>query len=605
MAEDLLSYYNRELLYLRKMGAEFAEQHPKVAGRLRMSGDAVEDPHVQRLLEGVAFLNARIRAKIDDEFPELSEGLLGQLYPHYLAPIPSMAIAQLTGPPDQTKPVTIPAGLEIVTEPVAGETCRFRTTQAVDLWPIVLESAALAGRPLPGPPAPVGSASVLRLSLSCMGKDGTFDALAPPTLRFFLRGQPAETLRLYEMILNNAVGVAIADSAFDTEPISLPADSIRPVGFDPDQGVLPYLARSPLGYRLLTEYFAFPEKFLFFDIVGLARKRARPFGQKVDLYIYFDRGSTDLERSTTAESFALGATPIVNLFSQRAEPITLTGAVAEYQITPDSRRPGALEVYSVDKVSATSPAGQMVVFAPIFGLSHAGSMRNETRFWHSSRRPALAGGHLQSETFLSFVDLDGDPSAPNDWVASVETTCSNRDLPGKLPFGGGHPHMRAARTQSAIRSITCLTAPTATLRLPNRKESVWRLISHLSLNHLSLTGPGGGAGALHEILRLYDFRDAADTRAMIDSLQTLTAVRGTARAPNQDMGVMCRGLDITMTFDEAQTSGAGVFLLASVLERFIAHYASINSFTRLTAVVNGRSGVLRRWPPRAGDQAIL
>jgi type VI secretion system protein ImpG len=604
MAEDLLSYYNRELLFLRKLGAEFADQHPKIAGRLRMSGDAVEDPHVLRLLEGVAFLNARTRAKLDDEFPELSEGLLGQLYPHYLAPIPSMAIVQLTGAPDAAERKVAPAGMEILSEPVGGEACRFRTTLPVDLWPIEIESAALAGRPLPGPAVPVGSAAVLRLSLRCATKEMTFQKLAPDSLRFFLRGQPADVLRLYELIFNNAVAIALAESSSDPNPVMLDTSAIQPVGFEADQGMLPYLARSPLGYRLLTEYFAFPDKFLFFDLTQLGAKLAHSGGRKLDLYIYFNRASVELERSVSATSFALGCTPVVNLFRHRAEPITLSDTTAEYQITPDSRRPGALEVYSVDQISATSPSGEAVTYAPLFGLTHAGAVRRETRFWHAARRSPLGGADLHSQTFLSLVDLDGDPAAPNDWVASVETTCSNGSLPGKLPFGGGHPHMRVAQEQQGVRSIICLTAPTRALRLPSRKESAWRLISHLSLNHLSLSGPGG-AEALREILRLYDFRDAAETRAMIDSLLSLKSIRGTARAPGKAMGVLCRGLDITMEFDEQLTSGGGVYLLAAVLERFVAHYASINAFTRLTAIVKGRSGVLRTWPPRAGDLALL
>lgn len=605
MPEDLLSYYNRELAFLRRQGAQFAEQHPKIAGRLRMSGDAVDDPHVLRLLEGVAFLNARLRAKLDDEFPELSEGLLNQLYPHYLAPIPSMAIVQIAGGADLPGKLVVEPGLEILTEPVAGEACRFRTTQAVNLWPIELESAAVVGRPVPGPAPPSGSVGALRLTLRCMTKEMTFQQLAPDSLRFFLRGQPAEALRLYELIFNNAITIAVAESAGDSNPLLLDPSAIRPVGFDADQGVLPYLPRSPLGYRLLTEYFAFPDKFLFFDIAGLAAKTQSAAGGKLEIYIYVNRSSVELERNTSAASFALGCTPAINLFRQRCEPITLHGATAEYLITPDSRRPGALEVYSVDRVTATSPAGEAATYSPLFGLTHSGAQRKETRFWHAMRRPANETDRPQSETYLSLVDLDGDPAAPNDWVASVETTCSNRDLPGKLPFGGGHPYLRPAEPQPGVKTVACLTAPTQTLRLPSRKESGWRLVSHLSLNHLSLSDPDGGAESLREILRLYDFRDAAETRAMINSIQSLKAVRGTARAPNRAMGVLCRGLEVSMEFDEAFTSGAGVYLLAAVLERFIAHYASINAYTRLTATLKGRTGVLHTWPPRAGDLALL
>jgi type VI secretion system protein ImpG len=606
MVDELLSYYNRELAYLRKLGAEFAEMHPKIAGRLRITGDAVEDPHVSRLLEGVAFLNARIRHKLDDEFPELTDGLLGQLYPHYLAPIPSMAIVQFRAARDLAEGYRVKAGTEIETEPVGGEPCRFRTSQEFTLWPIEIESASLTGRPLIGPvnPNAAGCVAVLRLSLRCLTDDMTFTQLAPKSLRFFLRGASAEASRLYELIFNNAVSVALADSTTDPKPVILDPSSIHPVGFGPDEGVLPYLPRSPAGYRLLTEYFAFPEKFLFFEIADLSAKLLVAAGRKLDIYLYLNRTMPELERGVSAESFALGCVPIVNLFRQRAEPIMLTETATEYHVVPDSRRPTALEVYAVDGVMATSQTGEIATYAPFFGLKHAGSVRRETRFWHAVRRPA-GGRDPANETFLMLVDLDGDPSIQVDWVGSVDTTCLNRELPGKLPFGGGHPYLRLVQETSAVDALLCLTAPTPTLRLPSRKEGAWRLISHLTLNHLSLADQQTGAESLREILRLYDFRDAAETRAVIDSVVSVRATRGVARAPEAAMGALCRGLDVTIQFDESRTSGTGVFLLAAVLERFIAHYASINAFTRLTATLKGRSGVYRTWPPRAGDLQLL
>ncbi|HEX7760601.1 MAG TPA: type VI secretion system baseplate subunit TssF [Caulobacteraceae bacterium] len=604
MPDDLLSYYNRELSYLRKLGAEFAELHPKVAGRLRMSGDVVEDPHVSRLLEGAAFLNARIRHKLDDEFPELTNGLIGHLYPHYLAPVPSMAIVQMRPAPDLTEARQVTKGTEMVSEAVAGERCRFRTTQPVTVLPIDIEAAALSGRPLIGPVSPKGCVGVLRLTLKCTNKDASFAKLAPDSLRFYLRAPQAEAQQLYELILNNTGAVAIAESLNDPRPLVLDASAIRQVGFDTEEAMIPYPARSALGYRLLTEYFAFPEKFLFFDVAGIAPKLRGMTGKTLEIFIYVNRSALELELGASKESFALGCTPVINLFQQRAEPIPVTGVAAEYQVVPDSRRPGGLEVYSIDKVSVSAPDGAVREVRPIYGLTHAGSVRKESWFWHATRRDNQFGD-AANESYISFVDLDGDPAQAADWVASVETTCTNRELAGKLPFGGGHPQMRLVREQTGVGGIACLTAPTVPLRLRNRKESVWRLVSHLVLNHLSLAEQTSGPEALREILHLYDFRGAPETRAMIDSLVGVEAQRSTARAPNRAMGVLCRGLDVTLQFDEQPTSGAGVYLLAAVLERFLAHYVSINTFTRLTAKVKGRAGVLRTWPPRAGDLTLL
>jgi type VI secretion system protein ImpG len=604
MADELLSYYNQELLYLTKLGAEFAERHPAAAGRLRMSADAVEDPHVSRLLQGVAFLNARIRRKLDDEFPELTDALLGQIYPHYLAPIPSMAIVGFGVQRDLEEPRSVRAGCEIETEAIGGEVCRFRTTQDVELWPIDIESAALTGRPLVGPTSPRGCVAVLRLTLRCMAPEMTVAQLAPDSLRFFLRGPSAEAMRLYELIFNDTAVIAVAESGNDVRPLLLDSRAIRPVGFSAGEGILPYPARSPLGYRLLTEYFAFPEKFLFFEMGGLAAKLRTVPGKSFEIYLYLNRSVTDLERNISAASFALHCVPVVNLFRHRAEAIPLTHTSVEYPVIPDSRRPAALEVYSIDTVTVTSRSGEVQPYAPFFGRTHAGAKRRGSRFWHSARR-IVGDRDSGSEVFLSFVDLQGAPAQADDEVASLETTCFNRDLPAKLPFGGGRPHLRFVQAVPGVTHIACLTAPTPTLRLPSRKEGSWRLVSHLALNHLSLVDQPDGAEALREILRLYDFRDAPETRAMIESVLKISAVRGTARAPDPSMGALCRGLDITIEFDEHRGSGTGVFLLAAVLERFVAHYASINAFTRLTATVEGRAGVLRTWPPRAGDLALL
>jgi type VI secretion system protein ImpG len=454
-----------------------------------------------------------------------------------------------------------------------------------------------------GPGSPRGSISVLRLTLRCLGPAAKLAELAPDSLRFFLRGPESEAMRLYELIFNNTAGVAIADSSTDPQPLTLDPSSILPVGFGSQEGLLPYSARSTPGYALLTDYFVFPEKYLFFEISGLAPKLASSSGSRFEIYLYFNRSANELERNISADAFALGCAPVVNLFQQRAEAIPLTQLTTEYPIIADFRRPTALEIYSIDRVNVTTRSGEVQAYAPFFGLTHASADR-EARFWHATRRPA-SGRDTGNDTFISFVDLDGDLAPPQDAVASLETTCFNCDLPAKLPFGGGRPRLNFVQKVPGVAELACLTAPTPTVRVPSRKQGAWRLVSHLTLNYLSLIDQAGGAEALREILRLYDFRDAPETRALIDCVVSVSATRGTARAPEAAMGTLCRGLDVTVAFDEERTSGSGVFLLASVLERFMAHYASINSFTRLTAVIQGRTGVLRTWPPRAGDLTLI
>jgi type VI secretion system protein ImpG len=610
MSEELLPYYNRELAYLRRLGAEFAEAYPKIAGRLRLGEDAAEDPHVERLIEAFAFLSARIRHKLDDDFPEITDALLGVLYPHFLAPIPSMAVVQFVldrGQAELTTGYPIARDAPIETDPIGGEPCRFRTCYPVTLWPVELTAAELTGPPFTAPSVPYMSktTAVLRLQLRCFAKELTFGKLAVDRLRFFLKGQAQHVFALYELLFNNVLGVALAASPADPRPALCDAACLEQVGFDREQGMIPYPARSFLGYRLLSEYFAFPSKFLFFDLL-LNRPALAAAGNKLDVFIYLNRSSRELEQNVSRETFQLGCAPVVNLFSQRAEPIPLSHAETQYRVVPDARRPLVAEVYSIDRVTATSPDNETREYAPFYSIQHGASTGRGKAFWYAARRPAgetRGPSDRGTEVFLSLVDLDFRPAAPADWVLDVETTCLNRDLPYRLPFGGGQPRLRLSQG-APLERIECLTRPTPTLRPALRRGALWRVISHLSLNHLSLGDQEDGADALREILKLYDFADSAESRSTIEGILSVRSRRVVGRTGGLRGGV-CRGVEVAVHLDEERFSGSGLFLFASLLERFAALYCSINSFSRLVVSTNKREGELRRWPPRAGETVLL
>ncbi len=612
MSDDLLPYYNRELAFIRRMGAEFAEAHPKIAGRLQLAPETAEDPHVERMIEAFAYLNARIRHKLEDDFPEITDALLSVLYPHYLAPIPSMAVARFVldrQQGDLTTGYTIERGSMVETEPVEGEPCRFRTCYPVTLWPIELVSAEIQGRPFTAPQTAYTpeAAAVLRLELVCFAKEMTFGNLAIDSLRFFLNGQAQHVYALYELVFNNTIGVALAGSPRDAEPVLLGSGCIRPVGFERDEGMLPYSARSMPGYRLLSELFTFPQKFLFFDLAGLNSEGSQRIGNKLEVFFYLSRSTADLEQNVTADVLQLGCTPMVNLYRQRAEPIALAHSETEYRVVPDARRPQANEVYSIDRVAATSPDNQQLDFQPFYSFKHASAAKQQKAFWCATRRPAgRAGGQVDrgTEVYLSLVDLGFQPSAPADWTLDVETTCLNRDLPHRLPFGRGQLRLRLAKG-GPLERIECLTRPTPTYRPALKHGALWRVISHLSLNHLSLADQEDGAHALREILKLYDFADSAETRAVIEGVVSVRSRRVVGRAGGDGHGAICRGIEVTVHFDEERFSGSGVYLFACVLERFLGLYCSVNSFSKLIATTDQREGELRRWPPRAGETVLL
>lgn len=606
MSDTLLPYYDRELTAIKRLAAEFAEQHPKIAGRLRLSADAVDDPHVARLLEGVAFLAARVHHRLDDEFPELTDALLGLLYPHYLAPMPSCVVVQLNCQASLLLPAKLPSGIAFDSEPVHGEALHYRSTSAVTLWPIEVENVRLTGLPIVAPanPAASGAAAMLRITLKCLAPDVTFNQLGVDKLRFFLRGPSNQTLPLYELLCGHTMSIAYADSAADPAPVIVPAASIQPAGFADDEALLPWSARGFSGFRLLTEYFAFPDKFLFVDFSGIDAKTLVSGGNKLEIFVYLDRAAPELERTIGQPSLALGCTPLINLFPQRCDPVRLTHTDTEYRVVPDARRPRASEVWSVTRVRENLPDGSARPWRPFHRLSESDTEPGVPGgFFHLTRR-AAAPGVPGTEVFIAPHDPAFDPDKPADTVLSVDALCVNRDLPTDLPFGGGHPRMRMIEGSAAVAAIVPVTAPTQTLRPQLRDKSFWRLISHLAVGHLSVTGGTDGANAVKEILRLYDLRETAETHLSIEALTSISSAPGVARAPGHS-GAFCRGLDIVLEFDPRSWQVAGLYLLASVLERFFALHGTLNSFTRTKAVLRGRPGTAAAWPARSGTRDLV
>ncbi|RPJ86177.1 MAG: type VI secretion system baseplate subunit TssF, partial [Acidobacteria bacterium] len=378
---------------------------------------------------------------------------------------------------------------------------------------------------------------------------------------------------------------------------------IREVGFGKDEGMLPYSSRSFLGYRLLQEYFNLPEKFLFFDLANLQPLASGRFRNQADLVLFFDNIAAPPAR---AENFLLGCVPIVNLFEQLAEPIRIDQAKTEYRVIADVRRQSTTEVYSVDSVTSISPeTGSSIDFQPFYSLKHSVEKQQSQAFWHMVRRPSERKDDLGTEVFLSLVDLGFKPTSPPTDVLTVRVTCTNRDFPGVLPFGDleGDFEMEGA---APIKRIRCLVSPTKTQRAPMRHQARWRLISHLSLNYLSLVEPGPEERPepLQEILRLYDFSESSTIRQQIDGITQIASQQVMRRLRTGQGSGFARGIEVFLQFDENRYVGSGVFLFASVLEKFLGLYVSINSFSEMIAGTKQR-GVLKRWPPRAGYQILL
>lgn len=625
MRDDLLGYYERELIFLRQMGAEFAEKYPKIAARLQLEADKCEDPHVERLVEAFAFLAGRVRLKIDDDFPEITESFLNVLYPHYLAPIPSMAIAQFSAKEGiLTTGYNIQRGTGLYSRPIKETPCRFRTSYPITLWPIEVKSAALESLD-PVDTRGKWRKAVIKLRLACLNDTSlatlkTGDTNRPiESLRFYLNGEPQAVYPLYEMLFNHVDRVEIRSiappltakltqdlTAFKKPPVVLPSTSLTQVGFGTEESLLPYRPRTFTGYGLVSEYFAFPEKFLFFDLAGLDVAARARFGSHFEIHIYL-KDVTPPHGTINTETFQLGCTPVINLFQEIAEPIRLTGKQHEYHVIPDVRRQTAMEVYSVDSVVADDPQlGKSREFHPFYSFRHAYEREIDRAFWYASRRASLRPEDPGTEVYLTLVDLGFNPHVPASSILTVHTTCTNRDLPAKLPFGGKEGVLEVEGAAPVSR-VSCLTKPTPTLRPPLRRGAQWRLISHLTLNHLSLveSGSEGTPDALQEILFLYDLTGSAVARKQVLGINRLSSRRVVRQIGMRIGSGFVRGIETSIEFDEEQYVGSGLFLFASVLERFLGLYASINSFNQLVVKTKQSEGILKQWPPRAGQQIVL
>jgi type VI secretion system protein ImpG len=600
MNDDILQYYERELTFIREMGAEFAKKYPKVAGRLLLEPDKCEDPHTERLIEAMAFLSGRIHKKIDDDFPEITESLLNILYPHYTSPIPSMSVVKFEPVKQAISPegYQIAGGTPLYSNPANGVSCRFSTGYPVRLWPVEVVSVRLSE-----PGTTVKNAQQAIVVQLKTFNNLAFSQLGWDRLRFFLNGSGQHVGHLYELLFNSVCHVECHTSNAAGKPVvtALNPRDILPVGFGPDETLIPRRPSSFPGYLHLFEYFCFPEKFHFFDLQGLDRLRRTPCGDTLEIWLYLDRqvkSNLLIDRDT----FCLNATPVVNLFSRVAEPVRITREKTEYRIIPDVRRMEATEVFTVDRVvSSTVSRETEKEYKPFYSLRHhlddAGEFGPQA-FWHIKRRPSGKKGDSGTEVFLSFSDPDFRPADPGVEIVTVNVTCTNRDLPGRIPFGrpSGDFEIESAAPVSAIK---CLIKPTFTRRPSFGGALQWRLISHLSLNYLSLVE--GGEEALREILRLYDFDNSPATRQQINGLVGVQSEFVTKRIGQS----FCRGVRVTMTFDEDKYVGGGLYLFAAVLESFIGQSVSVNSFSQLVANTLQRKERLKAWPPRNGNRILL
>ncbi|HEX2830705.1 MAG TPA: type VI secretion system baseplate subunit TssF [Burkholderiales bacterium] len=624
MDPRLLRYYNQELQHLREVGAEFSKQFPKIAARLGMEGIEVTDPYVERLLEGVAFMAARVQLKIDAEFPRFTQRLLEIVYPNYLAPMPAMLVARIEPQLDDAnlaKGFVVPRGSSLQAQTGRGDktACEFRTAHDVTLWPLEITGAEYFSF---APDLPLGALGAgqrvkggVRLRLRSTG-GLPFNKLELDRLRVFISGADEAAYKLYELCHGACIGGIV-------RPLPQPApwhellsaECVKPAGFADEEALLPVTLRSFQGYRLLQEYFAFPQRFCFFDIEELGSAVRRHAGNELEIALLFERGDPSLESVVDAANFQLFCAPAINLFPKRADRIHLSDSVSMHHVVPDRTRPMDFEVYEVTGVTGYGiGVDSEQTFHPFYSAFHTEDVRRPA-YYVSHREPRLLSEHQKqtglrtsyvgTEVFLSLVDSREAPYKTDLRQLAVTALCTNRDLPLQMPLHVGKTDFTLG-SAAPVAAIRCVKGPSKPLAPLGEGALAWRFISHLSLNYLSLldSSESDGAAALREILSLYAASADTAMKRQIDGVRSVRTKRSVRRLPYVGRIAYGRGIEVELEVDELAFQGGSAFLFGSVMEQFFSRHVAINSFTE-TALRSLARGPIMRWVPRCGQRPIL
>jgi type VI secretion system protein ImpG len=601
--EELLRYFERELVYLRRLCREFYERYPRVGGALQLSDDTCPDPHVEQLIQSVALLSARVAKRLDDSYPEFTEALLEAMFPHYLRPFPACSIVRATYPcmksAGEAPVLTIARGTEMDSKAIDGVRCCFKTAYAIILSAMSLVSArfdAIISAPSSVTLPPTAGSSLSIVLDGAAPKDQQF-------LRVYIDGEPSFCAALRDALFMRAVGAYVEAEPGRWE--ELPAVPLRPVGFAEDDALIPFDARSHSAYRVVSEYFAFQEKFNFFD-VDLAALRALlpPDCPRFTLHVALaglqpDSHSAKMLSSLSAANLLLGCSPVVNLFQRPGQPISVTHLTADYEVTADAARPQSFEVYSIDSLKMVRRRGGNEVvteFRPFYSLRHGEDATRKGHYWvlrNDDNLAVISPGH---EKRITLVDGDFNPMEVEKTSLSIALTCTNKDLPNSLKYGQAGGDLTPLRDADSY-SVRLLRRPTKTYRFAKGGQQ-WRLISHLTLNHRALSQ--GGLPAFREMLSLYNLSHSPISRRQIEGITGLEQAETVSWMRQKHGAALVHGTEMRMTVDEEAFIGSGLLLFVEVVDQFLGLYVQVNSFIELTVLSEQSNKELFRCKPRSG-----
>jgi len=608
MTQDLLRYYNEELDYVRRAGASFAKAHPKIAGALRMDQNNSDDPLVSRLIESFAFLTAKLNKQLEGDNVELAQTLLNLLYPHVLLPTPSLTMVQLNPGENLRSVVHYQKGTALSANTEQNERCQFQTCFPLDVAPLAVSQATLSRAtdlPLHHKNHRATKACV-RIGIHTTHKEVALTSLDLSTLRFYIHSQKQYANRLYEMVFNHIVEIKLYDTQ-SKQLFSLSEVELKPVGFEKDTSLFPFPSTSFDGFRLITEYSVFPEKFMFFDLTQITSLLEKVSSDQFEIWLCLDQAFSDLEMAIDQNTFALGVTPAVNLFEMQSDAIHVNHKQSSYRINIDQRQtPEYLEVYQVCGLTGWQQSGSMLDFKPLYGLKYGEKKQDNSVFWDLRYKPAWMYGEknrVGNEVELRFVDYEPDVISQA-WSVTASLLCTNRRLASELPFGGDQPKFTLHHEKSSQVIARCLRQPTVPIEPKLTNQQYWQVIASLVSAHQGLIDDDAGVSGLQAVLSNLNTAQSQELTLILQSMQSLRAQYVTTRFPNAKRLTFVRGTKLTLTFDSKHQHTSDLYLFGSVLSRFLNQYCALDSFIELAFELK-HEGEIAKWKPQFGQQPHL
>ena len=607
MKESLIKLYQNELHYLERVGADLAQKYPKIAHRLQLTDASHRDPHVERLIQATALLNARIRAELEDDYPELTESIFDLVYPHYLKPLPSHTVVSFQPSNDLSTSLKVARGTLLEGAGNTDKTCRFTTLYDVDVLPLSIAQASLQSAPFDAPQVPKSNyaEAVLKLKFNCSDLDIQPEPdNALKRVRLYLNAPKYIAYQLYELLMSRVETVAIAQSELDVAPIVLSPDMIQSVGFETEEAAWRYSEQSFPGYRLLSEFFVFPEKFLFVEL-DLSRAQALSIASKTfTVFFYLNHAYDDIAAHISAQQFQLNATPVVNIYSQMAEPIRITHTRSHYPVIADARNRDSVKVYAVESALISDGGDQTTTLGCFFDFEGYSDYSGRP-FWHAANH--VKQDHAEDkEVAISLHNLPADILSSNRHLLLLDCLVTNGNLPHELWKLGKLQTLSLFNANPGIQHATVCLGIKPAIVDHDKQSTHWKLISHLNLNYLNMKSAIDATSILKEILSLYDFKKSPETRKIIDGFEVASIDTEARRIDSATgMAFFCRGTRFLLHLNPHDFPGSSPFLFCAILDRFLSMYTSINSFTRLEVALAQTEECYYAWPPRSGDQCLI